>query len=98
MDKIEREPCPWRVVDDAGGAYVFGLVGGGLWHLGVGMKNAPAGKKKILGTQLCQVLQLAAFLLPEQDQKQLGETAGFGQSVEIQSTEKKEEPKKSSWW
>lgn len=41
MDKIEREPCPWRVVDDAGGAYVFGLVGGGIWHLGVGAKNAP---------------------------------------------------------
>ena len=24
MSGIEREPCPWRIVDDAGGAYGFG--------------------------------------------------------------------------
>ena len=23
---IEREPCPYRIIDDAGGAYVFGKV------------------------------------------------------------------------
>jgi import inner membrane translocase subunit TIM17 len=45
MEKTDREPCPWRVVDDAGGAYVFGLIGGGIWHLGVGMKNSPAGTR-----------------------------------------------------
>lgn len=21
---MDREPCPWRIVDDAGGAYAFG--------------------------------------------------------------------------
>lgn len=24
---MEREPCPYRIVEDAGGAFVFGLVG-----------------------------------------------------------------------
>ena len=22
--RIDREPCPWRIVDDAGGAFAFG--------------------------------------------------------------------------
>ena len=22
---MDREPCPWRIVDDAGGAYAFGI-------------------------------------------------------------------------
>ena len=22
--RMDREPCPWRIVDDAGGAFVFG--------------------------------------------------------------------------
>jgi hypothetical protein len=24
--KIDREPCPWRIVDDSGGAFVFGVI------------------------------------------------------------------------
>lgn len=24
MERTDREPCPWRIVDDAGGAFVFG--------------------------------------------------------------------------
>jgi hypothetical protein len=24
MERLEREPCPWRLVDDAGGAFMFG--------------------------------------------------------------------------
>ena len=39
----EREPCPWRVVDDAGGAFGFGVVGGGIYHAIGGMRNAPRG-------------------------------------------------------
>lgn len=41
---IEREPCPYRIIDDAGGAYAFGLVGGGIWHSVGGFRNAPKGK------------------------------------------------------
>lgn len=24
MERLEREPCPYRLVDDAGGAFMFG--------------------------------------------------------------------------
>ena len=40
---MEREPCPWRLVDDAGGAFVFGMVGGSIWHFCGGFRNAPKG-------------------------------------------------------
>lgn len=36
-----REPCPDRIVDDIGGAFGMGAVGGGIWHLIKGMKNSP---------------------------------------------------------
>ena len=39
----EREPCPWRVVDDAGGAFAFGFVGGTVYHAIGGARNAPRG-------------------------------------------------------
>lgn len=39
----EREPCPWRVVDDAGGAFAFGFVGGTVYHAIGGARNAPKG-------------------------------------------------------
>ena len=32
-----RDPCPWRLVEDMGGAYSMGLVGGGFFH---GVKTA----------------------------------------------------------
>lgn len=44
MAGIEREPCPYRIIDDAGGAYAFGLVSGGIWHSFGGFRNAPKGK------------------------------------------------------
>mmetsp|Transcript_140610 Transcript_140610/g.341622 ORF Transcript_140610/g.341622 Transcript_140610/m.341622 type:complete len:187 (-) Transcript_140610:77-637(-) len=40
---MEREPCPYRIVDDIGGAFLMGAVGGGLWHSVKGARNAPAG-------------------------------------------------------
>ena len=39
----EREPCPWRIVDDAGGAFAFGFVGGTIYHAIGGARNAPRG-------------------------------------------------------
>mmetsp|Transcript_40451 Transcript_40451/g.41266 ORF Transcript_40451/g.41266 Transcript_40451/m.41266 type:complete len:215 (+) Transcript_40451:161-805(+) len=41
--KTDREPCPWRIVDDAGGAFAFGIVGGGIWNAIGGARNAPKG-------------------------------------------------------
>eukprot|EP00951_Prasinocladus_malaysianus_P010519 scaffold77205_cov36-Prasinocladus_malaysianus.AAC.1 len=38
-----REPCPDRILDDVGGAFGMGAVGGGLYHLFVGAKNSPSG-------------------------------------------------------
>lgn len=43
--RVDREPCPYRIVDDAGGAFVFGLVGGSVWHLFGGIRNAPKGQR-----------------------------------------------------
>lgn len=45
MSGTEREPCPWRIVDDAGGAFAFGIVGGGIWHGFGGLRNAPRGQR-----------------------------------------------------
>jgi len=39
----DREPCPWRMVDDVGGAFSMGAVGGGMFHFIKGFKNAPKG-------------------------------------------------------
>ena len=32
---------PWRIVDDCGGAFSMGAIGGSLFHGIVGMRNAP---------------------------------------------------------
>lgn len=38
-----REPCPARILDDIGGAFAMGVVGGGIWHSVKGFRNAPRG-------------------------------------------------------
>jgi|TARA_B110000208_G_scaffold44953_1_gene59613 import inner membrane translocase subunit TIM17 len=40
-----RDPCPFRIFDDAGGAFGVGVVGGGFWHMIKGYRNAPTGVK-----------------------------------------------------
>jgi mitochondrial import inner membrane translocase subunit TIM17 len=42
-----REPCPYRIVDDVGGAFCMGAIGGGIWHFFKGMRNAPKGQRLI---------------------------------------------------
>jgi len=39
----DREPCPYRILDDVGGAFGMGLVGGGIWHSIKGARNSPRG-------------------------------------------------------
>jgi import inner membrane translocase subunit TIM17 len=41
----DREPCPWRIVDDVGGAFCMGAIGGGIWHAIKGARMAPAGAR-----------------------------------------------------
>lgn len=43
MDEYSREPCPWRILDDAGGAFLMGAIGGGIFHSIKGFRNAPVG-------------------------------------------------------
>ena len=45
----DREPCPWRIIDDVGGAFCMGAIGGGLWHSIKGARMAPAGGR-LLGS------------------------------------------------
>jgi mitochondrial import inner membrane translocase subunit TIM17 len=41
----DREPCPWRIVDDVGGAFCMGAIGGGIWHTIKGARMAPSGAR-----------------------------------------------------
>lgn len=45
MERMDREPCPYRIVEDSGSAFVFGLVGGTIWHSFGGARNAPSGQR-----------------------------------------------------
>uniref|UniRef100_A0A4W6DVB1 Translocase of inner mitochondrial membrane 17 homolog B (yeast) n=1 Tax=Lates calcarifer TaxID=8187 RepID=A0A4W6DVB1_LATCA len=42
MEEYAREPCPWRIVDDCGGAFTMGAIGGGVFQAVKGFRNAPA--------------------------------------------------------
>mmetsp|Transcript_2110 Transcript_2110/g.3234 ORF Transcript_2110/g.3234 Transcript_2110/m.3234 type:complete len:242 (+) Transcript_2110:103-828(+) len=41
----DRDPCPYRIIEDIGGAFAFGSVGGGVWHLGKGAWQSPKGTR-----------------------------------------------------
>jgi import inner membrane translocase subunit TIM17 len=41
----EREPCPWRIIEDAGGAFAIGMFGGSIFHFASGFRNAPKGMR-----------------------------------------------------
>jgi import inner membrane translocase subunit TIM17 len=45
----DREPCPWRIVDDVGGAFSMGAIGGGIFHVIKGSFNAPVGARLVGG-------------------------------------------------
>lgn len=40
-----REPCPDRIVEDCGGAFGMGVLGGFVWNYGKGYFNSPAGDR-----------------------------------------------------
>ncbi len=43
----DREPCPWRIIDDIGGAFSMGCVCGGAFHLIRGSWNAPTNARMV---------------------------------------------------
>uniref|UniRef100_A0A673VQI5 Translocase of inner mitochondrial membrane 17B n=1 Tax=Suricata suricatta TaxID=37032 RepID=A0A673VQI5_SURSU len=52
MEEYAREPCPWRIVDDCGGAFTMGVIGGGVFQAIKGFRNAPVKdftQRQILG-------------------------------------------------
>jgi import inner membrane translocase subunit TIM17 len=55
-----REPCPDRIVDDIGGAFGMGALGGGLWHTYRGLKNSPKGYKIVGALEVCRVRPVRA--------------------------------------
>lgn len=44
-DEHEREPCPHRIIDDLGGAFAFGVLGGTIFHGFKGARNSPRGER-----------------------------------------------------
>lgn len=52
MEEYARDPCPWRIVDDCGGAFSMGAIGGSLFHGIAGYRNAPSGnfRRKLYGS------------------------------------------------
>ncbi|KAK8679498.1 hypothetical protein V6N13_144947 [Hibiscus sabdariffa] len=53
MERSEtyREPCPDRILDDIGGAFGMGVVGGAAFHFIKGTYNSPGDARLIGGTQ-----------------------------------------------
>ncbi|OIT07003.1 PREDICTED: mitochondrial import inner membrane translocase subunit TIM17-2-like [Nicotiana attenuata] len=49
--ETSREPCPDRILDDLGGAFGMGAVGGSAFHFIKGIYNSPRGERFIGGTQ-----------------------------------------------
>ncbi|KAL7415357.1 putative TIM17-mitochondrial inner membrane import translocase subunit [Mrakia frigida] len=40
-----RDPCPWVILNDFGGAFAMGLTGGAIWHGVKGAKSSPKGTR-----------------------------------------------------
>ncbi|KAL9224081.1 hypothetical protein vseg_000151 [Gypsophila vaccaria] len=49
--ETSREPCPDRILDDLGGAFAMGAVGGSVFHFIRGSVNSPRGEKILGGVQ-----------------------------------------------
>ena len=49
--ETSREPCPDRILDDIGGAFGMGAVGGSAFHFIKGTYNSPKGSRFVGGTQ-----------------------------------------------
>ncbi|KAG8367333.1 hypothetical protein BUALT_Bualt16G0061300 [Buddleja alternifolia] len=49
--ETSREPCPDRILDDIGGAFGMGAVGGSAFHFLKGIYNSPRGARLVGGSQ-----------------------------------------------
>ncbi|XP_047488944.1 mitochondrial import inner membrane translocase subunit Tim17-B-like [Penaeus chinensis] len=62
MEEYAREPCPWRIVDDCGGAFTMGVIGGGLFQAIKGFRNAPSGLSRRFTGSMVAVKQRAPIV------------------------------------
>ncbi|KAI3756133.1 hypothetical protein L1987_55947 [Smallanthus sonchifolius] len=53
--ETSREPCPDRILDDVGGAFGMGAVGGAAFHFLKGTYNSPKGDRLLGGFQAVQM-------------------------------------------
>lgn len=56
MEEYAREPCPWRIVDDCGGAFTMGAIGGAVFQAIKGFRNAPSGYSRRFQVRFCILL------------------------------------------
>ena len=42
-----RDPCPYVILSDFGGAFAMGAVGGAIWHGVKGFRNSPYGERRM---------------------------------------------------
>ncbi|KAG8680043.1 translocase of the inner membrane [Ceratobasidium sp. 394] len=40
-----RDPCPYVILNDVGGGFVMGAIGGAIWHGVKGARNSPKGHR-----------------------------------------------------
>lgn len=63
MEEYGREPCPYRIVDDCGGAFAMGCIGGGVFQAIKGFRNAPSGFSRRMVSRIHEnMLRTAGFL------------------------------------
>jgi len=62
MEEYSREPCPWRIVDDCGGAFTMGSIGGAVFQSIKGFRNAPSGFQRRLTGSLSAIQQRSPII------------------------------------
>jgi len=62
MEEYAREPCPWRIVDDCGGAFTMGAIGGSIFQAIKGFRNSPAGMNHRLNGSLTAIKARAPII------------------------------------
>ncbi|XP_062522618.1 mitochondrial import inner membrane translocase subunit Tim17-B-like [Corticium candelabrum] len=46
-EAYQRDPCPYRILDDCGAAFSMGAIGGAAFHLVKGYRNSPPGARML---------------------------------------------------
>ncbi|EDW84753.1 uncharacterized protein Dwil_GK12968 [Drosophila willistoni] len=62
MEEYTREPCPVRIVEDCGGAFAMGTLGGAFVNAIKGFRNAPSGLPRRLAGSFAAVRTRSALL------------------------------------